>query len=113
MARWENEDVSDLNLPEPINITRVYLDKNGKEIEDPQLAFAKISKSDDKNIYYIKYGRGEIVDPHHIDANFKKNDSYYVFKKVTERAFASYEKFLKTKNRLHFTTARRLVMERI
>lgn len=113
MSRWENEDVSGLNLPDPDTIVYTFLDKNGKEIENEQQAVAKIASLNTKNTYYIKYGRGEIIDPHHVDTNVYKNDKYYVFKKVTETAFASYKKFLTTKNRLYFTTARRLIMEKL
>lgn len=111
MARWENEDVSGLNLPDPINISTKYIDKNGKEINTEQFAVAKIVTADDKNTYYIRYGRGEIVDPHHTDVNFNRNESYFKLKKVDEKAFHTYVKFLTTKNRLYFTMARRIVME--
>jgi len=111
MGRWENEDVSNLDLPDPTDIVRVYLDKNGSETENESLGFAKISIDGDKSIYYILYGRGEIVDPHHVDYNVRKL-SYYKFKKVDKEAFDSYVKFLKTKNRLYFTIARRKVMGR-
>ena len=112
MARWEDEDVSNLDLPEPTEITRIYLDKNGNETENESLGFAKISKDGDKSIYYLLYGRGEIVDPHHVDSNVRKRGSYYKFKKVDKEAFDSYAKFLNTKNRLYFTIARRKVMGR-
>lgn len=113
MARWENEDVSGLNLPDPVNIASVYLDKNGKETDTEQFAVAKVTTADDKKTYYIRYGRGEIIDPHHIDINFQRNDSYYKFKKVDQKAFDTYIKFLMTKNRLYFTMTRRIVMELI
>lgn len=113
MSRWENEDISDLSLPDPDITSYTFLDKNGKNTENQNLAVAKIASTNNKNVYYIKYGRGEIIDPHHVDTNIYTNDKYYTFKKVTDKAFAAYQKFLNTKNRLYFTTARRLVMENI
>lgn len=115
MSRWENEDVSDLNLPKPENITRTYFDKNGKITSHPESSVAKISESSDsdKKAYYVKYGRGELLDPHHIDSSMQIKRSYYTLKKVDQQIFDSYIKFLKTKNRLYFTKARRLLMERI
>lgn len=112
MARGENEDVSSLDLPDPITVNKTYFDKNGKLTTDEKLAFAMVVESDNKESYYIKYSRGEIVDPHHIDYNFK-NKNYTVFKKVLKDSFDMYHKFLETKNRLYFTRARRYLMERI
>ena len=112
MARWENEDLNGLNVPDPPERSIKYIDKNGSECKE-NVAVAKTINEDDKKAYYILYGRGEIVEPHQIDTNFAKNKTAYSFKKVTEQAFAAYNKYLKTKNRLYFTNARRLVMERI
>lgn len=113
MARWENEDVSDLNLPDPINLVRVFFDKNAKEITNEDMAFAKKTTSDDKESYYIKYMRGDIIDPHHIDSGLRNTTYPKTFKKVNKQAFDSYIKFLQTKNRLYFTMARRIIMEQI
>lgn len=112
MARWENEDVSGLNLPDPIKVLKSYYDKNGKITTDEKIAFAIEAEVDEKKSYYIKYSRGEIVDPHHTDFNFK-DKNYTVFKKVCQEAFEMYHKFLTTKNRLYFTRARRFLMEKI
>ena len=113
MARWENEDLKGLDIPDAIAHSLDYLDKNGAEVDSENLAVAKIVSEDDKKAYYILYGRGEIIEPHQIDSNFNKNKLAYKFKKVTEQAFSAYQKYLKTKNRLYFTNARRLVMERL
>lgn len=113
MARWENEDVSDLNLPDPIHVVRVFFDKHGKETDNEEIAFAKKTINDDKELYHIKYSRGEIIDPHHIDSSIRNTTYPKTFKKVNKQAFDSYIKFLQTKNRLYFTMARRIVMEQI
>ena len=31
MARWENEDISDLNIPDAPSIKEIFIDTNGKE----------------------------------------------------------------------------------
>lgn len=113
MSRWENEDVSDLDLPDPENIVRTYFDKNGKITSQVEKSVAKISECGEKKVYHIKYGRGELLDPHHIDSSMQIKRSYYVMKKVNKQIFDSYKKFLETKNRLYFTRARRLLMEKI
>lgn len=110
MARWENEDVSNLGLPKPQVVSKIFLDKNGNETEKEDLAFAKIANCEGKQKHYIKYNRGEIVDPHHVDFN-SRNNSNSIFRKVSDETFSNYRKFLETKNVLYFTMARRMVME--
>lgn len=110
MARWENEDISNLNLPDPQTVSKIFLDKNGSETTNEDLAFAKITECNSKKNYYIKYNRGEIVDPHHVDFNSRKN-SNSTFRKVSNKTFSNYCKFLESKNVLYFTMARRMVME--
>jgi len=113
MARWENEDLTGLNLPEPCPIIKTFFDKNGKETEDQDLALAKTSQMGDRINYYIKYNRGEIIDPHHTDYNNVRKNSNATFKKVNKKTFDTYSRFLKTKNVLYFTMARRMVMEQL
>lgn len=113
MARWENEDLKGLDIPDAVIHSTQYIDKNGTSVDSETYAVAKVVSEDDKRAYYILYGRGEIIEPHQIDTNYNKKKFAYKFKKVTEDAFGAYEKYLKTKNRLYFTNARRLVMERL
>jgi len=110
MARWENEDISNLNLPDPRTVFKIFLDKNGSETADEDSAFAKTTECNGKKNYYIKYNRGEIVDPHHVDFN-SRNNSNSMFRKVNDKTFSNYCKFLESKNVLYFTMARRMVME--
>ena len=70
MARWENEDVSGLNIPDPVKVETTFLDLNGKETTADQ-AIAKSTKaSDGSQKYFIKYGRNELLDPHQIDSSY-------------------------------------------
>ena len=113
MARWENEDVSGLNLPDENKTNVEYYDKFGK-LSTEDIAYAKYVStwSGLENLgerWYIKFYRGEIVDPHMIDSN-AKNKTIQKFKKVSKQAFNAYLTYLKTKNRLHFTHSRRLAM---
>ena len=110
MARWEDEDLTGLNIPDPDDFNESLFDKTGKETKNEQIAFAKTSTVNDNKTHYLKYGRGEIVDPHQIDAN-SRNSHLYSFKRVNEQAFEQYMTYLKTKNRLYFTRARRILME--
>jgi hypothetical protein len=114
MARWENEDVSELGIPEPITSNVEYFNKTGEKCEDMRYSFAKTistttSSSDVLVKYYIRFNRGELVDPHSTDYNIKSKTPE--FKKVSEDCYKLYKKYLATKNRLYFTRSRRLFME--
>ena len=114
MARWENEDVSGLNIPDPVKVETTFLDLNGKETTSDQ-AIAKSTKtSDGSQKYFIKYGRNELLDPHQIDSSYagvRRQEHLYTFKKVSKQAFENYTKYLESKNRIYFTKARRFLME--
>ena len=114
MARWENEDVSDLNIPDPENVETTFLDVNGEQSVENK-AVAKLVKSSTGSItFYIKYGRNELLDPHQTDSSYassRRQSHMYKFKKVSKDTFESYTKYLESKNRLYFTKARRFLME--
>lgn len=116
MARHENEDVSELNLPQQ-NTKVCFFTARGKDANEGN-ALAKTVETlngDDlfSKQFFIKYGRGEIIDPYSVDFGYsqKKLSTMYKYKKVSEKAFIQYQKYLDTKNRLYFTKARRLIME--
>ena len=109
MARWENEDISDLNLPNPETNVISFVGKDGASVDENK-AFAKTVTASLGSQYYIKYGRGEILDPYQIDS-LRINGKLFTFKKVSQQAFNLYNRYLNSKNRLYFTRARRLIME--
>jgi hypothetical protein len=112
-----NKELNHLNLP-PATQTNIYfVDKTGKECEE-KFALAKTVTSNYgyDNVskqFFIRYGRAELIDPYGVDSgvSIAKLSSLYKFKKVSEKAYSAYLKYLKSKNRIHFTTARRLIME--
>lgn len=111
MARWENEDVSHLNLPEPEIEEFKFYGLQGLVVHDDNKALAMTVESTNSSTkYYIKFTRGELVDPYTVDSNFKVNKNIK-YKKVSEKSFTEYLRYLKTKNRLYFTKSRRLAME--
>ena len=110
MARWENEDVSHLNLPDPDFETFTFYGLHGLVVHDNNKALAMNVETSKSNKYYIKFTRGELVDPYTVDNNFRSNKNL-TFKKVSEKSFSEYLRYLKTKNRLYFTKSRRLAME--
>jgi hypothetical protein len=114
----ENEkDLEDLKLPPPETKVITFFGKNGREVQNEN-AYAKsvisyYGYNDSSCHYFIMTGRGELIDPYVVDYGISRNkiSTMYKYKKVSEKAFESYLRYLKTKNRIHFTTARRLVME--
>ena len=111
MSRWENEDISDLNLPDQPDRTEMFLGIGGHHTKENK-AYAKIviNKTDDKREqrFYIRFGRGEILDAHRMDKRI--DEKLYKFKKVSKATFDLYKKYLSSKNLLHFTHARRSLM---
>lgn len=115
MARWENEDVSDLDIPDPVSIEETFIDLNGDGAAEEKNAVAKSTKSSHGSLkFYIKYGRSELLDPHGTDSSYtsaRKQIHMYKFKRVSGEIFKNYTKYLKSKNRMYFTKARRFLME--
>jgi len=110
MARWENEDVSDLNLPDPQQVHKEYFGKSAASVQKKE-GFVCRATVDQSESYYILYDRAEIIDAYN-DRFTKSSSSTRRFKKVSKECFDFYMKYLKTRNGLYFTRARRLVMEK-
>ena len=90
MARWENEDVSDLNIPDPVKSVTKFIGLKGEEAEEEQGIAKSVISSDSSRRFYIKYGRGEILDPYQIDSSYagpRRQVTMYKFRRVPESAF--------------------------
>jgi len=114
MARWENEDVSGLGIPDPTHIEIKFIGLQGKETTEDQAIAKSVVSSDGSKRFYVKCGRNELLDPYQIDsscAGIRRQANLYKFKKVPKEAFENYKKYLETKNRIFFTKARRFLME--
>jgi len=111
MSRWENEDITQLGLSKLPEREEVFLGADADSVEESK-AFAKIvnTTSEDKQEqrFYIRFGRGEILDAHRMDKRI--DEKLYKFKKVSKATFNLYKKYLSSKNLLHFTHARRSLM---
>lgn len=111
------ENIEGLNLPPVENKAIRYIGKGGMDAKEE----AALAKTVTCNYgyeavsvqFFVKVGRGELIDPYQIDYGITKGKltSMYKYKKVSEKAFNAYVKFLQSKNRIHFTNARRLIME--
>jgi len=114
MSRWENEDVSDLGIPDPAHVETKFIGLQGKNTTEDQAIAKSVISSDGSRRFYVKYGRNEILDPYQTDSSYagsRRQTHIYKFKKVSEETFDNYKKYLETKNRIFFTKARRFLME--
>ena len=110
------DEFSKMGIPDPTTTKVKFIGKNGEESDE----YSSVAKTvqinygfdDIRMQYYVRVGRGEIIDPFGIDRNLNRKtiQDQYKFKKVGEKAFNSFMKYLTTKNRIHFTTARRLLV---
>lgn len=110
MGRHDDADVSSLTLPDPPDPTTSYIGKGGQSVASEKEAFAKIVQDKGRKLCYIKYGRGDLFDPFGPDRD-KQNRPYFDFKKVKSGVFDHYLSYLKRRERIYFTRARRLMME--
>lgn len=112
----QEDDMRAMGIPDPPETTVDFIGKDGKE-SDEYSGVAKCVKvvydyGDVRYQYFVMVGRGELIDPFGVDSNLsrKKISNQYKFKKVGAKAYDSFVKYLKTKNKIHFTTARRLLI---
>ena len=109
MARWENEGLEGLDLQDPENKVSTYYGL-GAEESAPNDAFVKVVDNNGFKTHYIKFGRGELLDPLGADKG-KHNRPYFDYKKVNQKVYAYYMQYLENRERIFLTRARRALME--
>lgn len=111
MARYENESLTGLVIPETDEVVTQFIGKTG-ELSEEHNSVAKITKLHNKENnntvinYYVKHGRGMLFDPYGMDAN-KINAYNFQFKKVNENIYSQYIQYLKTRRSMFLTYAQR------
>lgn len=106
----------EMGIPDPIQTKAVFYGKNGKECDEysslAKIVEVKYSISELQYHYFVRVGRGELIDPYEANSNLSRKhvSEMFTYRKVSERIFNSFLKYLETKNRIHFTTARRLLL---
>jgi hypothetical protein len=106
----DDADLSDLELPERPYKSETFYGKNGI-IVDEQAALIKVLIVGKWEKFFIWFWRGELFDPYGPDILRKSQQTSAKFKPVPKEVFELYLKYLKSKNRIFFTRARRLAME--
>ena len=108
MSRYENEKI-DIDVPDPPEYNTVFFTEKGvKQSTETKKSFAKIRTniSADYNVYYIKYGLGDIFDPWGMNSN-KVNSPALSFKRVNKKVFDNYLQYLKTRRSSFLLRAKR------
>jgi len=109
MARWENANLEGLNLPDPEKKVYTFFGAGGEESKEND-AFVKVVDNGGFMTYYIKYGRGDLLDPLGTDRG-KHSRPYFDFKKVTKDVYNYYMQYITNSERIFLTRARRALME--
>lgn len=109
--RLDNADISELNIPEvPFRYETFY--GKGGNIVDENSSLVKVFVQGKWEKYFVWFWRGELFDPYGTDILRKSQQESAKFKVVKKEVFELYMKYLKSKNRIFFTRARRLNMEK-
>lgn len=106
----DDEDISHLNLPEKPYRSETFYGKGGN-IVDENASLGKVLVVGKWEKFFIWFWRGEIFDPYGSDLLRKSQQESAKFKQVPKEVFNLYLQYLKTKNRIYFTRARRILME--
>jgi hypothetical protein len=111
------KELKDLNLPPATEKEITYVGIGGKSVAEKDRHFTKCVVSnfgyeEVSHHYYVKVGSGELADPYGVDSSISLSqlNSRFTYRKVNEQTHDAYVKYLTTKNRIHFTTARRLLL---
>jgi hypothetical protein len=113
----EDDSLEFLKLPSKPTTIITFLDRNGELCEEEGRSVAKCVEnfsgySDSSIHYFIRFGNGEVLDPHEAHSHLNQNRlKRFKFRKVKSRAWDEYSKYLSNKERKYFTNARRLIME--
>lgn len=105
----DDADLSGLNIPDRLYRSETFYGKNGILV-DEQSALVKVLVVGKWEKFFVWFWRGELFDPYGPDLLRKTQQESAKFKPISKEAFELYVKYLKTKNRLFFTRARRLAM---
>lgn len=79
----------------------------GGNIVEETSALAKIVMVNSNEHYFIWFWRGDLYDPYGPDILRRSQQFISKFKKVNKETFDNYFRYLKTKNRLYLTRAKR------
>lgn len=108
--RMDDADLSGLDIPERPYKSESFYGKGANQVDESS-ALAKILIIGQWEKFFIWFWRGELFDPYGSDILRKTQQESAKFKPISKDVFDNYMKYLKTKNRIYYTQARRLAME--
>lgn len=107
--RGDDADISFLdNVDRPYK-SETYFGKSGNQV-DENASFCKVLVVGKWEKYFVWMWRNELYDPYGSDI-LKRDRVQAKLSVVSKETFVQYLRYLKTKNKLYFTRARRLNME--
>lgn len=110
MKRGDNVSLDELNLPPAPYRNEVFFGKGGN-IVDEASAFVKVLTVGKWEVYFIWFWRNILFDPYGSDILKRTQGEHAKLKKVSKETYDLYIKYLKTKNSIYLTKARRMAME--
>jgi|GEM_PF-3873600 len=87
-----------------------FYGKSGNFVDESE-AFAKTITYDTVTHYFVWIWKGDLYESYGHEILRRGQDNNAKSVKVSRKVFESYLKYLKTKNRIYLTTARRLKMQ--
>ena len=101
----KNEE-KQFELPPENTRSEIFFGKGGNSVEESQ-SLAKITTVNGVDVYFIWLWQGLLFDPYGADILRKSHQVSAKFTRVKKVVFENYIKYLKTKNRIYLTYARR------
>ena len=98
----ENENVAEFLRSK--SESHIYYNRNGDIVDSEAKAYAYTHNVESASNNYVRFYRGQFLDPNGIDDRKRPMAS---FKKTNENTFDSYLSYLKTKNSIYLTRANR------
>lgn len=86
----------------------VFYGLAGKIVDSEPRALAKVITKNSKEYFFVWFWRGDLYDPYGPDILRKSQQFMSKFMKVNKEVFDFYYKYLKTKNRIYLTRAKRM-----
>jgi len=107
--RLDDADISGLDIPEKPFRSETFYGKGGNLVDESS-SYVKVLTHGKWEKYFIWFWMGELFDPYGPYILRKSQQESAKFKVVKVDVFELYMKYLKTKNRIYYTQARRLCM---
>jgi hypothetical protein len=83
-----------------------YYGKGGNEVDETE-AFARVIAYENAEHHFIWFWKGELYDPYGHEILRRNQNMMAKYVRVNRKIFENYIRYLKTRNKIFYTTARR------